>query len=148
MKILVMPYFLAIKWVFFRQILIILNLIILIQRDDPETITHVRLLAWHIKSETSKALKKGNVCSMVFVKMVGFLHARRWEKRNRTNFYRAILLMCINNIEVLKHFATKNYAWKLDIISGFHAYFFVAKCFTTSILLMHIKRCAFLLCKK
>ena len=26
--------------------------------DDPETIIHVRILAWHIKFEKSKALKK------------------------------------------------------------------------------------------
>ena len=26
--------------------------------DDPETIIHIRLLAWHIKLENSKALKK------------------------------------------------------------------------------------------
>ena len=26
--------------------------------DDPETIIHVRLLAWHIKFEKLKALKK------------------------------------------------------------------------------------------
>ena len=26
--------------------------------DDPETIIHIRLLAWHIKLEKSKALKK------------------------------------------------------------------------------------------
>ena len=27
-------------------------------KDDPKTIIHVRLLAWHIKSEKCKALKK------------------------------------------------------------------------------------------
>ena len=26
--------------------------------DDPETIIHIRLLVWHIKSEKRKALKK------------------------------------------------------------------------------------------
>ena len=35
--------------------------------DDPETIIHIRILAWHIKFEKGKALKKElriNACSV------------------------------------------------------------------------------------
>ena len=28
------------------------------EEDDPDTIIHIRLFAWHIKSEKHKALKK------------------------------------------------------------------------------------------
>ena len=43
--------------------------------DNPETIIHVRLLAWHNKFEKCKALKKDiiyrfNACSMASNKMV------------------------------------------------------------------------------
>ena len=33
---------------------------------------------------------------------------KKKKKGNRTNSYWVILLMCINSIEVLEHFATKN----------------------------------------
>ena len=59
MKILVMLYSIVIKWVFFVYILIILTLMVLIMiKNDPETIIHIRLLAWNIKFEKHKALKK------------------------------------------------------------------------------------------
>ena len=48
--------------------------------------------------------------------MVKFLNVRRWKKRNRTNFYRVILLIHINSIEVLKNFDTVNYTQRLDIV--------------------------------
>ena len=38
------------------------------------------------------------------------------KKRNRTNFYRVILLIHINSIEVLKNFDTVNYTQRLDIV--------------------------------
>ena len=31
--------------------------------------------------------------------MVEFLRDRRWDKRNRTNFYWVMLLVCINTIQ-------------------------------------------------
>ena len=48
--------------------------------------------------------------------MVKFLNVRRWKKRNRTNFYRVILLIHINSIEVLKNFDTVNYTQRVDIV--------------------------------
>ena len=48
--------------------------------------------------------------------MLKFLNVRRWKKRNRTNFYRVILLIHINSIEVLKNFDTVNYTQRLDIV--------------------------------
>ena len=48
--------------------------------------------------------------------MVKFLNVRRWKKRNRTNFYRVILLIHINSIEVLKNFGTVSYTQRLDIV--------------------------------
>ena len=47
-----------------------------IDEDNPETISHVRLLAWRNKFEKHKALKKRykqkiNVCSMTSYKMAG-----------------------------------------------------------------------------
>ena len=48
--------------------------------------------------------------------MMKFLNVRRWKKRNRTNFYRVILLIHINSIEVLKNFDTVNYTQRLDIV--------------------------------
>ena len=48
--------------------------------------------------------------------MVKFLNVRRWKKRNRTNFYRVILLIHMNSIEVLKNFDTVNYTQRLDIV--------------------------------
>ena len=49
-------------------------------------------------------------------------HPKRWwngcmsedEKRNITNFYRVILLIRINGIEVFKYFVTENYTQRLD----------------------------------
>ena len=59
--------------------------------DDPDTVIHVRPLAWHSKFEKCKALKKDecrvNAISVVSQKIVEFFHVRRREKRNRTNFY-------------------------------------------------------------
>ena len=51
-----MPYFTVMKWLFVQ-----LNNIILdnyFDKHDPATIIHVRLLAWHIKFEKRKELKK------------------------------------------------------------------------------------------
>ena len=52
--------------------------------DDPNTIIHVRLLAWHIKFEKSKALKKGFNEGLMAIAW----HPKRWW-----NFYLAILLI-------------------------------------------------------
>ena len=57
--------------------------------DDPDTIIHVRLLAWRIKFEKCKALKKiikwrTNACGLTSQYMVGLVRVRR-EKRNRSN---------------------------------------------------------------
>ena len=48
--------------------------------------------------------------------MLKFLNVRRWKKRNRTNFYRVILLIHINSIKVLKNFGTVSYTQRLDIV--------------------------------
>ena len=50
--------------------------------------------------------------------MVEFLHVRRWENGNKTNFYWAMLLVAsvVYNMEVLEHFVTKNYKQRLDIV--------------------------------
>ena len=45
-----------------------------------------------------------------------FLHVRRWEKRNITNFYRLILLIRISSIELFKDFVTANYTQRLNIV--------------------------------
>ena len=42
--------------------------------DDPETIIHIRLLAWHIKFEKRKTLKKGLKEELVLVTW----HPREW----------------------------------------------------------------------
>ena len=59
MKILLMLHFLVMKWV----LLIYLNNINLdvtdYEEDDPDTIIFIKLLAWLIKFEKRKALKKG-----------------------------------------------------------------------------------------
>ena len=57
MKILVMLYFIVMKWVSLVLIIIIYNLDNNFDEDDPDTII-LRLLAWHIKFEKCKALKK------------------------------------------------------------------------------------------
>ena len=47
---------------------------------DPDTIVHVRLLAWHSKFEEHKAPKKDlriNACSVASNKMVGLVLVRR-----------------------------------------------------------------------
>ena len=49
--------------------------------------------------------------------MVEFLHVRRWEKRNRTNFY-WVMLQCVYNLIVLKHFDTQT----LDIVQNLCKY--------------------------
>ena len=60
--------------------------------DDPKTIIHVRLLAWHNKFENCKALKKEISKELMTVAW----HSTRWwdwclpedeKKRNRSNFY-------------------------------------------------------------
>ena len=54
------------------------------EEDHPDTITLIRLLAWLIKFEIRKALKKDkwriNANSVESLKMVGLLHVRRCEK--------------------------------------------------------------------
>ena len=57
-KILVILHFLAIKWVFLIRDLNNINLDNNFDEDYPDTIFLVRLLAWHIKVEKCKALKK------------------------------------------------------------------------------------------
>ena len=52
-----MLYFLVMKWVSLVLIIIIYNLDNNFDEDDPDTII-LRLLAWHIKFEKCKALKK------------------------------------------------------------------------------------------
>ena len=41
---------------------------------DPETVIHIRLLAWHIKSDHCKALKKELNEGLVLIAW----HLRRW----------------------------------------------------------------------
>ena len=83
-----------------------------------------------------------NVCSVASKKMVELLQDRRWEKRNRTNFYRVMLLVCISSIQfglieifchrrlctktwysskswISTHFGTEIYVWRLDIVQNF-----------------------------
>ena len=50
--------------------------------DDPKTIIHVRILAWHNKRTQCKAFKKeisnkNNACNMASNKMLGLVHTRR-----------------------------------------------------------------------
>ena len=59
---------------------------------DPETIIFVRLLVWRNKSgKTQHILKRYkqriNAFSVASYKMVGLVHVRKWEKRNRSSFY-------------------------------------------------------------
>ena len=59
--------------------------------DNPEMIIHVRLMAWSNRLKQQKKILKNklrtNSNSMVSNKMVGLVHDRRWEKRNKTSFY-------------------------------------------------------------
>ena len=48
--------------------------------------------------------------------MVGVLHVRRSEKIIGTNFYRLILLIRLNCVEILKHFATEKLYIRLYIV--------------------------------
>ena len=58
-------------------------------KNDPETIIHLRFLALCNKFEKRKALKKDiNIaCSMVSYNMVRLVQVRRWPKINRSSFY-------------------------------------------------------------
>ena len=55
--------------------------------------------------------------------MVGLVLAKRWEKKNRNNFYRQsweiikIVLVCVAEYDLglLKHFGIKSYVWSLDL---------------------------------
>ena len=53
--------------------------------------------------------------------MFEFLDARKWEEKNRTNFYWVMLLYTsvAYNMEVLEHFQTKNYTWRDDRVVNF-----------------------------
>ena len=59
---------------------------------DPETNIHIRHLAWSNKFEKCKVYKEDLSNELILEtwlasnKMVGLVVARRWEKRNRTNF--------------------------------------------------------------
>ena len=72
--------------------------------DDPDTIIHVRLLAWHSNCKKHKGLKKKISEKLM---PVAWHHERWWDfcmtenekKRNRTNFYRAMLLVLVSNIK-------------------------------------------------
>ena len=77
--------------------------------DDPDTNTLIRLLVWHTKFEKRKALKKElNEELMEIV-----WHSKRcWnfsmsedKKKNRTNFYWVMLLVCIKfeSIKIFCH---------------------------------------------
>ena len=60
--------------------------------EDPETNIHIRHLAWRNKFEKCKVYKEDLSNELILEtwlasnKMVGLVVARRWEKRNRTNF--------------------------------------------------------------
>ena len=61
------------------------------EEDDPETIVHVRLMAWCNRFKQRKAYKKRYkqriiTCSMTSYKMVGLVRVRRWGKRNKVIF--------------------------------------------------------------
>ena len=53
--------------------------------------------------------------------MFEFLDARKWEEKNRTNFYWVMLLYTsvAYNMEVLEHFQTKHYTWRDDRVVNF-----------------------------
>ena len=58
--------------------------------DDSQTIIHVRFLAWNNKRKQYSSFIKEtriNDCSFASSKMVGFVHVKRSEKRNRTSFH-------------------------------------------------------------
>ena len=57
--------------------------------DDPDTITHVRLLAWHYKFEKHKALKKELKKELM---QVGW-HPHRWWSRCVLEDYKLIQLL-------------------------------------------------------
>ena len=50
----------------------------------------------HLKHE--KYLRRINACRVASKMMVEFLHIRRCEKRNRTNFYRVMLQVRVSSI--------------------------------------------------
>ena len=62
--------------------------------NDPETIIHVRLMPRCNRFKQQEAFKKDLskelmplACHLTRSKMVGLVHVRRREKRNRANFY-------------------------------------------------------------
>ena len=82
------------------------------QEDDSDTIVLIRLLAWHIKSEKRKALKKKISEELMPIAW----HPKRWynfcisedEKKEIDpifieELWKCVLVVC--NIGVLKHFA-------------------------------------------
>ena len=59
--------------------------------DNPETLIHVRLLAWRNKFEKRKPFKKYNqrinACSMASNKWWDWCMSKDDKKRTRSNFY-------------------------------------------------------------
>ena len=100
MKILVILYFLAIKWVFLTRDLININLDNNFDEDYPDTIFLVRLLAWHIKVEKCKSLTKKKRKELMLIswhprKYGRIFTCQKIKKRNRIIFYLVMLLMYI-----------------------------------------------------
>ena len=54
------------------------------------------VVTWKNAKHLKKDRQRINASTIASLKMVKFLHDRRWEKRNRINFYRVTLLVCIN----------------------------------------------------
>ena len=73
--------------------------------DDPNTIIFIRLLVWHIKFEKHKPFKKQLNEELMPVELG---HVRRWEKRNRSNFYWRFIKCAsvVYNCGVSKYFAS------------------------------------------
>ena len=74
------------------------------EEDDTDTIILVRLLAWHIILKKRTAFNKYdnwriNSNSVASYKMVELLSVRRWEKRNRSNFYWGAVKMSVGSIQ-------------------------------------------------
>ena len=78
-------------------------------KDDPDTIVLVRHLAWHIKFEKGKALKKELNKELT----PAAWHPNRWwhwckseneKKGNKSNFYWRVIKVCVGRIKSFNFF--------------------------------------------
>ena len=92
--------------------------------EDPETIIHIRLLAWCIKFEKRKTLKKELSEELIPI---------AWHPKGLWNFFmsekkelepilpsNAFNVSVVYNMKVLEHFRTENYTWRLKYTSKFY----------------------------